>query len=207
MTQYVVAITFPDNAVTYQAYSQAADSPIGTVVTAAALVERLPDGQLRIVEGADSEAGSGLTGGSLIGLVVGILGGPVGMLLGWGLGALVGSAVDVDRAEDQDDALGALATAIAPGRNAILAETDETDTAALDEFVARYGGVVHRRLLDDVLAELEAQQQAQADAAAAARAAIKQQRKEERHERREERIAKLKAAFGDDSASSGATRS
>jgi hypothetical protein len=51
-------------------------------------------------------AGTATGAGSLIGMLVGVLGGPVGLLLGWGTGALIGGAVDVRRAEQIDDAIG-----------------------------------------------------------------------------------------------------
>ena len=37
-------------------------------------------------------------------MLVGVIGGPVGVLLGLGTGALVGGAVDIDRAETSEEA-------------------------------------------------------------------------------------------------------
>ena len=50
-------------------------------------------------------AGPATGAGSLIGMLVGVLGGPVGLLLGWGTGALICGAVYVRRAEQIDEQL------------------------------------------------------------------------------------------------------
>lgn len=195
MADYVVTITFPEDSVAYEAFTELGNSPVGSVVVAGAVVERNPDGSIRVAAGGDSRSGIGFTSGSLIGLLVGVLGGPFGMLLGWGLGAAVGAGVDADRAADEDDAIDRISQLIPPGSTAIVAETKEEDLDALGAFVARYNGFIDRRPLDDVLAELEGEQQARSDAAEAARATLRAERKKERHEHRDERIAKLTAAF------------
>jgi uncharacterized membrane protein len=78
----------------------------------AAVVERTPTGELRIPESSDNAELVGTASGSLIGMLVGVLGGPLGLLLGWGAGALIGSAFDLDRADESDEALSTLGRAI-----------------------------------------------------------------------------------------------
>lgn len=134
--------------------------------------------------------------GDLIGMLVGVLGGPIGMLLGLGIGAAGGAVYDASKADDEDDALTAFANSIPLGRNVIIAQTDEVSTGALDAAAASLGGVVQRRLLSDVVAELEAERQAERDAADAARKALREQKKQERSEDLHRRVEALKVAFG-----------
>lgn len=71
-------VQFPDASKAYQALSVLkecdAEGRIG--VKSAAIVERTPDGELRIPEGADNIALVGTVSGSLIGMLIGVLGGP-----------------------------------------------------------------------------------------------------------------------------------
>ena len=125
----------------------------------------------------------------------GVLGGPLGVLLGFGLGAAGGALVDASRSDDLDDAITEFGKTVRPGGNAIIAQTDEADTAALDALVTKYDGAIVRRPLDEVLAELEAQQDAAEAAAEAARKKLHDEKKAEKKEKREERVEKLKAKF------------
>ncbi|MGV9671318.1 DUF1269 domain-containing protein [Gordonia sp. NPDC003504] len=129
-------------------------------MTAAAILRRDENGRLNVTEGGDVKSGDATVGGSLLGMLIGVLGGPLGVLLGFGLGAAGGALVDASRADDCDVAITEFGKTIRPGGNAILAETDEADTAAFDALVAKYGGAIVRRPLDEVLAEIEAQQDA-----------------------------------------------
>jgi hypothetical protein len=92
-----------------------AESLTSLEMRSAALVERRPDGTLRVPEGSDAVAGVGTAAGGLMGMLAGVLGGPLGVLLGFGTGALVGGAFDLDRATRVDDALALLSAQIPPG--------------------------------------------------------------------------------------------
>ena len=74
------------------------------------------DGRAAHSGSADNVGPVGTASGSLIGMLVGVLGGPVGVLLGWGAGALMGGAFDIDRAVTSDEALDVLGRAIPPSR-------------------------------------------------------------------------------------------
>jgi uncharacterized membrane protein len=164
-------------------------------VTAAAILRRDENGRLNVTEGGDVKSGDATVGGSLLGMLIGVLGGPLGVLLGFGLGAAGGALVDASRADDCDVAITEFGKTIRPGGNAILAETDEADTAAFDALVAKYGGAIVRRPLDEVLAEIEAQQDAAEAASDAVRKKIHEEKKAEKKEKRDERIAKVTAKF------------
>jgi uncharacterized membrane protein len=80
----VVGFTVPSKA--YQALSvlkeSSAEGRIG--LESAAIVERTPEGELRIPESVDNDELVGVASGSLIGMLIGVLGGPLGVLVGWG---------------------------------------------------------------------------------------------------------------------------
>ena len=194
----VVAVRFPEASKAYQALSVLkecdADGRIG--LRAAAVVERTPQGDLRIPEGTDNVGLVGTAGGGLIGMLVGVLGGPLGMLLGWGTGALVGGAVDLDRAETAEDALTALARTIPPGSTAVVASVAEPAVEVIDGEMEKLGGEVTRRTVDDVIAELEAAEDAADAAAKEARRALREKRKADLTGELSARIGKLKDRLG-----------
>ena len=194
MPEYAVAIKFPQNSTTYETLSKLSAAK-GFEVRSAAIVERDKDGHLHVPEGGDTEAGAGIAGGSLIGMLVGVLGGPVGMLLGWGVGAAGGALYDADRLDTGDEAIEQFGALVPTGGNALLAETVEDTTEPLDTFVSQMGGTIVRRPIDEVIAELEAQQAAAEEAEKAARKAIREQKKQERKETRQQRVDALKTKF------------
>lgn len=195
MNQYVAIVTFPQVADAFKAESDLKASPVSSVIQAAALIQRAENGTISVPEGSDPTAGGGYVGGSLIGLLVGALGGPLGMLLGWGTGALIGGLADADKADDQSSVLGSMAKQIAPGNNALILQTEESDESALDQFVASHGGTINRVPLEQVVAELEAEEEAAKAAQKAASEELHKQRKQERQEKWDDRVAKLKAKF------------
>ncbi|MGW1325259.1 histidine kinase [Streptomyces antibioticus] len=181
----VVVIRFDDSDRTYRALSQLkkADADGLIDVHAAVIVERNADGSLDVADGTDHQIGEGITKGSLIGLLVGILGGPFGLLLGWGAGALIGGAIDADKASETDAVIGAFTKTVPPGRNALITDVTETRESVIDTDAAADGGTVTRRPAHEVLDEIEA---AAAAAEAAQDAASAKLRAEKRAERREE---------------------
>lgn len=198
MADYAVAITFPDNSMTYEALSKISSTARGFELRSAGIVERDKDGHLHVAERSDFDAAVGFAGGSLIGMLVGVLGGPIGMLLGWGVGATAGALFDADRMDKGDEAIAQFGQSVAPGRNAILAETVEPTTDPLDTFVKSMGGTIVRRPLDEVVAELEAQQFAAEEAVRAAHKAMREEKKQQHKEKLQERVDALKAKFKKD---------
>jgi len=127
MDDNVVLVGFTDQSRAYQALSRLgqADDTGMVEVRSAALLERGPDGVVRVPEGADTASGLAVAGGGLIGLLVGVLGGPLGMLLGTSTGMLVGGVAAADRADDQDVALAAISGQIQTGHTVLVAEVGE----------------------------------------------------------------------------------
>jgi uncharacterized membrane protein len=188
--QNVVVIGFTEPSKAYQALSVLkscnADGRIG--LESAAVVERTPEGALLIPESADNAELVGMASGSVVGMLIGVLGGPVGMLLGWGAGAMMGGAFDVDRAVTSDEALTVLGTAIPAGSTAVIANIEEPAVEVIDGEMAKLGGEVTRRPVADVMAELDAAEAAADAAAREARKVVRQQKKAEF----DEHVAKAK---------------
>ena len=107
MTQNVIVIGFEEPSKAYQALSvlKECDAAGRVGLESAAVVQRTASGELQFPESVDNDVLLGTASGSLIGMLIGVLGGPVGVLLGWGAGALMGGAFDLDHAITSDEAL------------------------------------------------------------------------------------------------------
>jgi uncharacterized membrane protein len=190
----VIVVGFTEQSKAYQALSvlKQCDADGRIELRSAAIVERTPSGELRTPEGADNVGLVGTASGSLIGMLIGILGGPVGVLVGWGSGALMGGVFDIVRAEKSDEALFALGRAIPPASTAVIAGVAEPAVEVIDGEMAKLGGEVTRRPLDDVMSELEAAEDAAEAAAREARRTLREERKAELTTDLNERVGKLK---------------
>jgi uncharacterized membrane protein len=190
----VVVVRFTEPSKAYQTLSvlKQLDSSGRIGLESAAVVERTAAGELHIPESADNVGLAGTAGGSLIGMLIGVLGGPVGVLLGWGTGALMGGAFDVDRAVTSDEALTVLGQAIPTGSTAVIASVEESAVEVIDGEMKKLDGEVTRRPVAEVMAELEAAEDAADAAAREARRAIREKRKAELDAGVEERVGKLK---------------
>src|SRR5512132_1817813 len=190
----VIVVRFTEPSKAYQALSVLkecdADGRIG--LESAAIVERTPAGELRIPESADNEELIGTASGSLIGMLIGVLGGPVGVLLGWGSGALIGGAFDLDRAVTSDEALTVLGKAIPTGSTAVIASVEEPAVEVIDGEMKKLDGEVTRRSVAEVMGELEAAEDAADAAAREARRTVREKRKAEMTADVNERIGQLK---------------
>jgi len=184
----IIAVTFDEDSKAYQALStlRQSDGEGRVGIRSAAIVERRPEGTIRLQEGEDNVIGAGTAGGSLIGMLVGVLGGPVGVLLGLGAGMAIGAAVDLDRADEADDVLSQMSKSIPVGTTAIIAEVDEAAVEVVDGEMAALGGTVTRRPAEEVLAELEAAEQAARASEKEARRVMREAKKAERAEKREQ---------------------
>jgi uncharacterized membrane protein len=186
-TQSVVIIRFPQSSEAYQALSELrglGESLASLQVRSAALVERKPDGTLRVPEQGDAVIGVGTATGGLLGMLAGVLGGPLGVLLGFGTGALVGGVFDVDRATGVDSALALLSAQIPPGSTALIVDAVETTPEPLDQLAARFEATIERQPAAEVAVEVEA-------AEAAAEAAQKEANRVLRERKRAEAKAKI----------------
>jgi uncharacterized membrane protein len=190
----VVVVGFSESSKAYQALSvlKQCDAEGRISLRSAAVVERTAAGELRTHESADNVGLVGTASGSLIGMLIGVLGGPVGVLVGWGAGALMGGVFDIARVETSDDALTALGRAIPPETTAVIAGVEEPAIEVIDGEMAKLGGEITRRPLDEVMSELEAAEMAAEAAALEAHKTLHAQRKVEVKANFDERVGKLK---------------
>ena len=190
----VVVVRFTEPSKAYQALSvlKECDAAGRIGLESAALVERTASGELRTIESADNVGPVGTASGSLIGMLVGVLGGPVGLLLGWGTGAMMGGALDVDRAVTSDEALTVLGRAIPPESTAVIASVEEPAVEVLDGDMKKLDGEVTRRPVAEVMNELEAAEEAADAAAREARRAVRDKRKAQVKAGVDERVGGLK---------------
>jgi uncharacterized membrane protein len=166
------------------------DDRIG--LESAAVVRRTASAELEMLDEFENIGPVGMAGGSLIGMLVGVLGGPVGVLIGWGAGAAVGGMFDIDRSDESDEALAVLGRAIPPESTAVIASVEEPVTEVIDTEMEMLGGEVTRRSVVDVVAELGTAHEAADAAAREARRTVREQRKAELHADLEDRVGKLK---------------
>jgi uncharacterized membrane protein len=196
MDDNVVIVAFADQSKAYQAPSQLRQAgDAGQVeVRAAALLQRGPDGAVRVPEGEDAASGVAVAGGSLIGMLIGVLGGPLGVLLGGYTGMLAGGVGALIREEDRDVALDAISKQIEPGHTVLVAEVGEVATEVVDNAMSALGGTVTRRSAADVYAEIQAAEAAQDAADAEARRVLREQRRADRKDKWEQFKNKVKPA-------------
>ena len=88
--------------------------------------------------------------GMLTGSMVGLLAGPVGLAVGASMGALTGLIFDMDRSDINLQFVDDVSKAISPGKAALLADVEETWTTPVDARIGKLGGIVFRRLRDEV---------------------------------------------------------
>jgi uncharacterized membrane protein len=158
------------------------------------LLERGPDGAVRVPEGDDVASGVGVAAGSLIGMLIGVLGGPLGVLLGGYGGLLAGGLGAADREEDREVALDAISKQIEPGHTVLVAEVGEVATEVVDDAMSALGGTVIRRPAEDVYAEIQGAKEAQYAADAEARRVLRGQRRAEHKEKWEQFKDKVNSA-------------
>jgi uncharacterized membrane protein len=194
-TESVVIIRFPQSSQAYQALSDLrgrGESLTSLEVRSAALVERRPDGTLRVPEQGDTVIGAGTATGGLIGTLVGVLGGPLGVLLGFGTGALVRGLFDIDRATSVDGALAHLSAQVPPGSTALIVEAVETTPEPLDQLAARFNATIERQPAAQVAAEVEAAAAAAETAQKEANRVLRERKRAEFKEKIEEKVDAVK---------------
>ncbi|HVP34918.1 MAG TPA: DUF1269 domain-containing protein [Steroidobacteraceae bacterium] len=82
--------------------------------------------------------------GTALGAVLGALAGPVGAGAGAGVGAFAGLIWDLYSIGVDQDFFSDVATALTPGKCAVVAEVDEEWVSPLDTLMEELGGVVYR---------------------------------------------------------------
>jgi uncharacterized membrane protein len=162
----VISVSFePDsNAYTALTALKELDAQNQLKLEAAGVVARGEDGGITVKDRVGSFDFEGAASGGLLGLLVGIIGGPLGVLIGGTYGLMVGSLFDLGEAEQTESVLSQISASVKPGHTALLAEVTEQSPEVVDTAMARLGGTLLRRPVDDVEAEIAAAEKAQRDA-------------------------------------------
>jgi uncharacterized membrane protein len=191
----VLAVTFGEDSKAYEALTtvKQLDAQDQINLAAAAVVVRTDDGRLETKDQVGDDGLEGTATGGLIGLIIGILGGPFGVLLSGATGLLVGSLFDLADDDDTESALEELSRSAQVGRTTLLAQVNEQSPEVVDTAMARLGGTVLRRSMDDVEAEIAAAEDAQRAAKKAARKQLREQRRAQAKEKIHAKIEELKA--------------
>ncbi|MFT3799915.1 MAG: hypothetical protein QM766_01725 [Burkholderiaceae bacterium] len=186
MEANVILLSFDQQALAYQALSEIKQAGLaGRVdIASAAVVERQPDGTLRIKDGfGDGATASGSIDGSLLGALIGVLGGPLGVLLGGLSGALLGGAWSLDATEARVALLEQMGVAVPAGATALLVLAREPAVEVIDGIATQMNAVVLRRPAAAVQAEVDAVKDAQEAAVTEARRVLRERQKDEWREK------------------------
>jgi len=194
MADNVVVIRFTEPSAAYEALSvlKQCDADGRLALATAVVVERSPMGDLRVREGTVNDRLVGSASGPLIGMLVGVFRGPLGVVFGSSVGALMGGAFDVERAEKSDDALTALGRALPPGSTAVIASVSEPVAKVLDGEMGKLGGELTRRPTAKVMDDLDAADEAAKAAERETRRAMRERRKAEFSAGVQEPVTRLK---------------
>jgi len=153
MSKFVVVI-FPSEAAAYegtralkQLHAEGTLTLYGTTV-----LVRDANGNLAVRQAVD-QGPLGLTVGTLMGGLVGLIGGPAGAALGVSVGALVGGLGDIIDLGIRSDFIEAISSKLSPGKAAVAAEIEEDWITPLDNRMGAIGGEVIRQRRSDFEAE------------------------------------------------------
>jgi uncharacterized membrane protein len=191
----VISVSFDPDSNAYAAITalKQLDSQGQLKVEAAAVVERGDDGEVVIKDRAGDVEFAGAAAGGLLGLLIGVLGGPLGVLIGGTYGLMVGSLVDLGEVEDSESVLSQISASVRPGHTALLAQVTEQSPEVVDTAMAKLGGNVLRRPVDDVEAEIAAAEKAQRQAKREATEELLRGRREHSKEQVQAHVEQLKA--------------
>jgi uncharacterized membrane protein len=191
----VISVSFDPDSNAYAALTalKELDAQSQLTVEAAAVVARGEDGGIVVKDRAGSFEFEGAASGGLLGLVVGIIGGPLGVLIGGTYGLMVGSLFDLADVEKSESVLSQISASVRPGHTALLAQVTEQSAEVVDTAMARLGGTVLRRPVDDVESEIAAAEQAQREAKREATKELLRGRRERSKEQVHATVEQLKA--------------
>ncbi len=191
----VISVGFLDDSNAYEALTRLKelDSQHQLEIAGAAVVARGEDGQIMEKDGSIDGSYTGMASGGLVGLIIGILGGPLGVLIGGATGVLIGSLFDIDDADDTESVLSDISKSVVVGRTALLAEVTEQSSEVIDTAMARLGGTVLRRSVDEVEAEIAAAEKAQREAKKQAREELHKARHKKHQDEIHAKVEELKA--------------
>jgi uncharacterized membrane protein len=183
----MLVVVFNDEPKTYQGAHalKGLDSEGSITIHAESVIKKNADGTVTVKESED-EFPVRTVGGTAIGSLIGLLGGPVGLGVGAVAGFLAGAIGDLHVAGVDAEFVDEVATALQPGKCAVIAEVSEEWVTPVDTGMEALGGIIFRTARKAVEHDQRAQD------VATVRAEI-DQLKAEHARARGERKAKLQA--------------
>jgi uncharacterized membrane protein len=130
---------------------------------ASAVIVKDKTGKIATRQAAE-EGPVGAALGLLTGGMIGILGGPAGLVVGAGIGGLTGLLFDLDNSGIGVTFVDDVSKALTPGKAAVLAEVEEIWTTPVDTRLHQRGGIVFRRLREEVIEDQLVRESAAFDA-------------------------------------------
>lgn len=167
----VFIITFDNNSLAYQAFSRFKNLHAEKLIVGEqmAVVHNDIDAGLQLKDFLDFTGADKTAKGSIIGLLVGIIGGPLGMLLGWIGGSVIGATGDAREVRTAVDVFEETLSLITPETTGLVLIAREQDKPLIDKViydeiggqVARLDGeYVRNQIKEARAAERELQQEA-----------------------------------------------
>jgi uncharacterized membrane protein len=109
---------------------------------------------------AVDEGPAGTALGLFTGSLIGLLGGPVGLAVGASLGTLTGLMIDLDKAGVDLQFVDEVSKTLVAGKSAVLADVEEGWTMPVDTRLGELGGMVFRRLREELVEDQMAREAA-----------------------------------------------
>jgi uncharacterized membrane protein len=126
------------------------DAEGSITVYATAVIAKAADGKVSVKQ-TSNEGPAGTAVGLLTGSLLGLFAGPVGLAVAAGAGTLGGLLFDLARVGVNDKFLDESARQLEPGKVAVVAEVWEEWVTPVDTRMETAGGVVLRRVRDEVI--------------------------------------------------------
>lgn len=196
--QNIIMPVFDVTSEGYQAITALSQKPVTEEYTILemALIQKT-DNKVELLDSFESgiHTTDDLVEGGLVGSMIGIVGGPLGMLLGGSMGALTGSIIDLDDADNATSMIECVAGKLWGDKLALIILAEEKDEAALDAELSSFQTTTLRFDAAVVAAEVEEAKQMQEEMERQARLQLRATKKEERKQNVEEKRQKLSADF------------
>jgi len=147
----MLVVAFNDESKAYEALQalNQLDAEGSIAIYAESVIKKNADGTVTVKQ-VDDGFPIRTVGGTAIGSLLGLLGGPVGLAVGATAGALAGSISDLNVAGVDAEFLDDTATALTPGKCAVVADISEEWVTPVDTRMEALGGAVFRAARNSV---------------------------------------------------------
>lgn len=158
MDKRVFIMTFEENSTAYQSFSHLKTLHMKqlAVIEQMAVVSNTGSDKLEIKDFLDVTGADKTARGSLIGLLIGILGGPIGILLGWVGGTAIGASRDAKEVHTAMSVFEQTLHTISEGKTGVIVIADALSRNDLRRYAEdKLGGRVLQLDYDLVMTEIE----------------------------------------------------